>query len=102
MSLAVYLPLALPALFAPFAGPKIAAGMGLPSTVRNTCSSASPLMPTGIVARMSIHASRWSGVWTWRSRTEVSSPLMIRSQSRQKNASSAAAVATCRPTMSAR
>ena len=39
---------------------------------------------------------------TRRYRIEETNPLTMRTQSRQKNTSSAAAVATCRPTMKAR
>ena len=63
---------------------KMAAGIGLPRTVRNVCSSSRPAMPTGMVARMISQASRWSAVLTWRSRSEVANPPAIRSQSRQK------------------
>ena len=41
-------------------------------------------MPTGIVATMISHASRWSGVLICRSRSEVKKPITIRRQSRQK------------------
>jgi hypothetical protein len=41
-------------------------------------------MPTGIVARMIIQASRCSVVVTRRSRSEEKNPPMIRTQSRQK------------------
>ncbi len=39
---------------------KIAVGTGLDSVVRNQCSATSPTKPTGIVARTSNQASRWS------------------------------------------
>jgi hypothetical protein len=65
------------------------------------CSTA-PTMPTGIVARMIIQASRSSGVVADRDRSDVKKPRTIRSQSRQKNAIIAIAVATCSPTMNAR
>jgi hypothetical protein len=48
---------------------KMAAGIGLPRTVRNMCSSSRPTMPTGIVARMISQVSRWSAILTWRSRS---------------------------------
>ncbi len=63
---------------------KYPAMIALPKITRNVCSAARPTMPTGMVARMIIQASRWSEVTTWRSRSEEKNPPMIRSQSRQK------------------
>jgi hypothetical protein len=81
---------------------KTAAGAGRPSTVRNVCSSSSPARPIGIVATMIIQASRSSAVSTRRYRRDVTKPVMMRNQSRQKYTSNAAAVATWSPTMNAR
>ena len=85
---------------------------GLLNTVRNVCSSNSPAMPTGIVARMIIQASFWSvscsshrrvpGAGAMACQTEAKKARMIRTQSRQKKRIMAAAVATCSPTMYAR
>ena len=85
---------------------------GLLKTVRNVCSSASPAMPTGIVARMIIQASLWSvpcsshrrvpGAGATKCQIEAKKARMIRTQSRQKKMIMAAAVATCSPTMYAR
>jgi len=73
---------------------KIAARIGLPKKTRNSCSNASPAMPTGIVAKMIIQASfsftdrnchrlvPGSGRAMWPS--ELKNPPMIRTQSRQK------------------
>ena len=80
----------------------VAASSGLANTFVNSFCTSSPTMPTGIVPRMIIQASRWSGVATRRSAREVKNPRTIRSQSRQKNAIIAIAVATCSPTMKAR
>ena len=60
------------------------ATMGLPKISRNGLSATTPTRPTGMVARMIIQASRWSRVWTRRSRIELKKPPMIRIQSRQK------------------
>ena len=60
------------------------------------------MMPAGIVATMISQAIFSGTVCTLRWRTELTKPPMIRTQSRQKNISSASAVATCRPTMNAR
>ena len=57
---------------------------GLASVLCTVCCSSAPTMPTGIVAKMIIQASRWSTVSTRRSRIEVRNPPAIRSQSRQK------------------
>ena len=81
---------------------KIAVGIGLLKYTRKACSSTRPAMPTGMVARMIIHASRWSAVAIRRSRTELMKPPTRRTQSRQKYTIRAAAVATCSPTMNAR
>ena len=86
----------------PFANRNAAAGIGRPSTVRKVCSSSNPASPIGMVARMISQASRSASVRTRRYRTEDTNPPTIRTQSRQKNTSNAAAVATCRPTMNAR
>ncbi len=59
-------------------------------------------MPTGIVPRMIIQASRSSGVVTDRVRSDEKNPRTIRSQSRQKYAIIPIAVATCSPTTNAR
>jgi hypothetical protein len=59
-------------------------------------------MPTGMVAMMIIQASRSSVVDIRRYRTDVTNPRTMRTQSRQKKTSRAAAVATCSPTMNAR
>ncbi len=80
----------------------VAASSGLANIFVNSFCSTNPTMPTGIVPRMIIQASRWSGVATRRSTMEVTNPRTIRSQSRQKNAIIATAVATCSPTMNAR
>jgi hypothetical protein len=63
---------------------KIAVGTGFASTVRNVCSSSSPVRPTGMVARISSQASRSSAVSTLRLRIELITPPTIRTQSRQK------------------
>jgi len=81
---------------------KTAVSSGLANTLMNTFCSNNPTMPTGMVARMIIHASRSSGVETERVRREEMKPRTIRSQSRQKYAIIATAVATCRPTTNAR
>ncbi len=86
----------------PFTAKKAAASSGLANTLVNVFCSAAPTMPTGIVARMIIQASRSSGVVIDRVRSDVKNPRTIRSQSRQKNAIIAMAVATCSPTMNAR
>ena len=79
-----------------------AAGMGLPSVVRKVFSRASPARPTGMVPATSSQANRSPDVWIRRCRTELAKPASTRTQSRQKNTSRAAAVATCRPTRNAR
>ena len=79
-----------------------AASSGLASTFVTSFCSTTPTMPTGIVPRMIIQASRWSGVAIRRCPMEEKNPRTIRSQSRQKNAIIATAVATCSPTMNAR
>jgi hypothetical protein len=86
----------------PLTARKTAASSGLANTFVNSCCSAAPTMPTGIVARMIIQASRSSGVVIDRVRSDVKNPRTIRSQSRQKYAIIAIAVATCSPTMNAR
>ena len=63
---------------------KAAASSGLAKTLTNSFCSAAPTMPTGMVARMIIQASRSSGVLTDRLRSEEKKPRTIRSQSRQK------------------
>ncbi len=60
------------------------ATMGLPKTSRNGLSASTPTRPTGMVATMIIQASFWSRVRTWRCRSELKNPPMIRIQSRQK------------------
>ena len=85
---------------------------GLLKMVRNVCSSSSPAMPTGMVARMIIQASVWSvpcgsnrlvpGSGAMTCRSEAKKAPMIRTQSRQKKTIMARAVATCSPTMYAR
>ncbi len=57
---------------------------GLANVFCTVCCSSAPTMPTGIVARMIIQASRWSTVSIRRSRIEVKNPPTIRTQSRQK------------------
>ncbi len=86
----------------PFTVKKMAAASGLANSVRNVCSSASPMMPAGIVAMMMSQAIRSWTVSTLRWRIELKKPPMIRTQSRQKNSSNASAVATCSPTINAR
>ncbi len=61
-----------------------AVGDGFASVVRSQCSANRPTSPTGIVASTSSQASRWSGVLTSKRTMLVASPLMIRTQSRQK------------------
>ena len=68
----------------PLTARKTAASSGLANTFVNSCCSATPTMPTGIVARMIIQASRSSGVVIDRVRSDVKNPRTIRSQSRQK------------------
>ncbi len=68
----------------PFTARNSAASSGLANTLVNTFCSATPTMPTGIVARMIIQASRSSGVLTDRLRSDEKNPRTIRSQSRQK------------------
>ena len=72
----------------PLTARKTAASSGLANTFVNSCCSATPTMPTGIVARMIIQASRSSGVVIDRVRSDVKNPRTIRSQSRQKTRSS--------------
>ncbi len=79
-----------------------AVSSGLAINFVTSFCSASPTMPTGIVPRMIIQASRWSGVAIRRWPMEEKNPRTIRSQSRQKYAIIAIAVATCNPTMKAR
>ena len=81
---------------------KMAAASGFANSVLNWCSKRSPAIPTGMVATMSIHAIRWSAVSIRRVRSVAKNPPMIRTQSRQKKAMSARAVATWRPTTKAR
>ncbi len=81
---------------------KNAASSGLASTLVTSFWRTTPTMPTGIVPRMISQASRSSGVVTARVRSEETNPRTIRSQSRQKYAIIAIAVATCSPTMNAR
>jgi hypothetical protein len=81
---------------------KIAVSSGLANTLTNTFCSSAPTRPTGIVAKMIIQASRSSGVETERVRSDEKKPLTMRSQSRQKYAIIAIAVATCNPTTNAR
>jgi hypothetical protein len=83
----------------------------LANTVRKGCSSATPVSPTGIVAKMIIHASRSSLSSTdsrsRRARTVSRTlagrlrrkPRMSLTQSARKNHSSASAVAQCSATM---
>ena len=73
-----------PSRMPPFTIRKTAAGIGLPSVLRNRCSNASPDRPTGIVASTISHASRSARVWIRRTRSEVANRARIRSQSRQK------------------
>ena len=86
----------------PLTARKTAASSGLAKTFVNSFCSATPTRPTGIVARMIIQASRSSGVVIDRVRSDEKKPRTIRSQSRQKYAIIAIAVATCSPTMNAR
>ena len=86
----------------PLIARKIAVSSGLANTWVNTFCSATPAMPTGIVARMIIQASRSSGVETDRVRTDEMKPPAMRSQSRQKYAIIPIAVATWSPTTNAR
>jgi hypothetical protein len=86
----------------PLTARKVAASSGLANTFTNSCCSVAPTMPTGIVARMIIQASRSSGVVIDRVRSDVKNPRTIRSQSRQKYTIIAIAVATCSPTTNAR
>jgi len=81
---------------------KIAAASGLAKMVRNVCSSASSVRPTGIVATTISQASRSSAVTTLRVFSVRKNAPMIRTQSVRKNHNSANAVATCRATMKAR
>ncbi len=68
----------------PLTARKSAASSGLANTFVNTFCSATPTMPTGMVPRMIIQASRWSGVVTDRRRSDDRNPRTMRSQSRQK------------------
>lgn len=86
----------------PLAARKAAAASGLAKVFTNVFWNAAPTMPTGIVARMIIHASRSSGVVIDRVRSDEKNPRMIRSQSRRKNTIIAIAVATCSPTTNER
>ena len=96
----------------PFSARNSAVSIGLLKYTRKSCSSASPAMPTGMVARMIIQASVWSvscgaqrlvpGAGRITCAIEAKKPLMMRSQSRQKKMIMAIAVATCIPTMNAR
>ena len=84
------------------------AASGLANTVRNTCSSARPVIPTGIVAMTISHARRSSASRATIRRARTAGPRprrnarMIRTQSSRKNHSSATAVAQCSATMYAR
>jgi len=60
------------------------AASGLAKCVRTACSASRPTSPTGIVASTSSQASRWSLVRTSRRAMLVTSPPMMRTQSRQK------------------
>ena len=79
-----------------------AVSSGLANTLTNTFCSSAPTMPTGIVARMIIQASRSLAVEIERVRSDEKKPRTMRSQSRQKYAIIATAVATCSPTTNAR
>ena len=81
---------------------KIAAASGLANSVRSACSSARPVMPAGIVATISSHAIRSSGVSSLRVRSVRAKPRTIRTQAARKYHSSASAVATCNATTNAR
>ena len=73
---------------------KIAARMGLPKKIRNSCSNFSPTSPTGMVARMIIQASfsfterschrPVPGSGRAKCRSEAKNPRMILIQSCQK------------------
>ena len=60
-----------------------AAANGLANNVRNGCSKASPISPTGMVAAISSHARRCEDVAIWRIRSEVIRAPTILTQSRQ-------------------
>jgi hypothetical protein len=90
---------------------KTAAAAGLANKTRKVCSSATPVRPTGIVAKMIIQASRWSlsatasrGRRCCRLSRALAGrlrkkPRMILIQSARKNHISARAVAQCNATM---
>ena len=84
---------------------KTLAATGLAKIVRKVCSSASPVMPTGIVARTISHASRSSESIALNRRSRRLGALLrrkprtMRTQSGRKNHSSASAVAQCSATM---
>ena len=81
---------------------KMAAANGLANRVRSECSKMRPNRPTGMVAITSSHAMRSWLVSIRRRRIERTKPLVMATQSRQKKATRAMAVATCRPTRKAR
>ncbi|SKW29982.1 Uncharacterised protein [Mycobacteroides abscessus subsp. abscessus] len=60
-----------------------AAAPGFANNVRSECSSNSPSNPTGMVATTISQPSRCVEVSTFRVRTEVISPPMMPTQSRQ-------------------
>jgi hypothetical protein len=72
---------------------KIEAYCGEANSLRSSCSSVRPRIPAGIVPTTRSQPSFASGSATSRSRSDRPSPLMIRTQSRQKNASRTSAVA---------
>ena len=84
------------------------AATGLARAVLNTCSRATPVMPTGIVAITISHARRSSWPLAVKRRSETllptlrKNPVTMRIQSARKNHSSASAVATCSATRNAR
>ena len=95
----------------PLTNSRTAAAPGLANKIRKVCSSATPVRPTGIVAKMIIQASRSSLSATTsrgRRRSRLSrtlagrlrkKPRMILTQLARKNHMSASAVAQCSATM---